>query len=66
MDKDTFEPLLLVELNDSSHKRADRRMRDEKVAAICRSAGLPLVTFWLNEDLSYIAVKKIIIKNILN
>ena len=66
VDKDTFEPLLLVELNDSSHKRADRRMRDEKVAAICRSAGLPLVTFWLNEDLSYIAVKKIIIKNILN
>lgn len=65
VDKDTFEPLLLVELNDSSHKRADRRMRDEKVAAICRSAGLPLVTFWLGEDLSYTAVKKAVMNSIL-
>ena len=37
VDRDTFEPLLLVELNDSSHKRADRKSRDEKVAAICQS-----------------------------
>ncbi len=65
VDRDTFEPLLLVELNDSSHKRADRRERDAKVAAICADAGLPLVTFGTDEDLSYAYVKKTVLKNIL-
>lgn len=65
VDRDTFEPLLLVELNDSSHKRADRRERDEKVAAICRLAGLPLVTFRMDEDLSFGTVKKAVRRAIL-
>lgn len=65
VDRDTYEPLLLVELNDSSHKRADRRARDEKVAAICADAELPLVTFWANCDLNYKTVKKIVEKSIL-
>ncbi len=64
-DRDTFEPLLLVELNDSSHNRSDRKLRDEKVAAICADAHLPLVTFWLNGDLGYSTVKKTVLKNIL-
>ncbi|MDE7464615.1 MAG: DUF2726 domain-containing protein, partial [Clostridiales bacterium] len=64
VDKDTFEPLLLVELNDSSHKRAERRDRDAKVAAICADAKLPLVTFWMNCDLSFKTVKKIVEKSI--
>ncbi len=64
-DRDTFEPLLLVELNDSSHNRQDRKDRDEKVAAICADAKLPLVTFWMNGDLSYNAVRKTVLKNIL-
>ena len=66
VDRDTFEPLLLVELNDSSHKRSDRVMRDEKVAAICEDAGLPLVTFWTDGDLSFQTVKKTVLKNIRN
>ena len=65
VDKDTFEPLLLVELNDSSHKRADRRERDEKVAAICADAGLPLVTFRTDDDLSYSAVKRTVLRAII-
>lgn len=65
VDRDTFEPLLLVELNDSSHKRADRKDRDEKVAAICNSAGLPLVTFWMGEDLSLNTVRKVVRRAIL-
>lgn len=65
VDRDTFEPLLLVELNDSSHKREDRQLRDEKVAAICEDAGLPLVTFWMDGDLSYSAVKKAVMRAIL-
>ena len=38
-----FEPLVVVELNDSSHMRADRRERDRKVAEILQKASLPLV-----------------------
>lgn len=65
VDRRTFEPLLLVELNDSSHKRADRRDRDEKVNAICRDAGLPVVTFWTDGPLDPQTVKKAVKKSIL-
>lgn len=65
VDKDTFEPLLLVELNDRSHLRADRQDRDAKVAAICSAAKLPLVTFWLDGDLSYSTVRRTVQKAIL-
>lgn len=65
VDKRTFEPLLLVELNDSSHNRADRAERDEKVAAICEDAGLPLVTFWMDDDISPSTVKRAVKRNIL-
>ncbi len=49
VDASDFEPLLLVELNDASHFRDDRVLRDEKVAAICADAGLPLVAFTLEQ-----------------
>lgn len=65
VDKDTFAPLLLVELNDSSHLRDDRKLRDEKVNAICENAGLPLVTIWLSDKLDFSAIRKIVLKNIL-
>ncbi len=65
VDKDTFEPLLLVELNDRSHLRADRQQRDAKVAAICADAKLPLVTFWMDGDLSYQTVRRTVLKAIL-
>ncbi len=65
VDRDTYEPLLLVELNDRSHLRADRQDRDAKVAAICADAKLPLVTFWLDGDLSFHTVRKTVLKAIL-
>lgn len=65
VDKETFEPLLLVELNDRSHLRADREQRDAKVAAICSAAKIPLVTFWQDGDLSYPTVRKTVLKAIL-
>ena len=65
VDRDTFEPLLLVELNDRSHLRADRQQRDAKVAAICADAHMPLVTFWLDGDLSFGTVKRTVLKAIL-
>lgn len=65
VDRDTFEPLLLVELNDRSHLRADRQERDAKVAEICKDAHIPLVTFWLDGDLSLNVVKRAVMKAIL-
>lgn len=65
VDKDTYEPLLLVELNDKSHLRADRKERDEKVAEICRKAGLPLITFWTDEHCDFRTVRQRVLKNIL-
>jgi len=49
-DAKTSEPLLLIELNDRSHERDDRRERDRKVAEICDRAKIPLVTF-LHDDM---------------
>lgn len=65
VDRETYEPLLLVELNDRSHLRADRQQRDAKVAAICAAAKLPLVTFWLDGDLDYRTVRKAVLKAVL-
>ena len=42
-DAQTMQPLLGVELNDSSHQRADRRKRDRFVLGVFDAVGLPLV-----------------------
>ncbi len=65
VDRRTYAPLLLVELNDSSHLRADRKLRDEKVAEICRKAKMPLVTFTVEESRDFALVKKRILSKIL-
>lgn len=54
----TYAPLLLIELNDASHLRADRRERDRKVAAICADADLPLITFTVQEAKNVPEVRK--------
>lgn len=41
-----FKPLLLIEINDLTHKQKDRIERDKKVSEICSMAGLPLIQFW--------------------
>ena len=53
-----FEPLVVVELNDSSHMRADRRERDRKVAEILQKASLPLVTLTPDNASDVAYVKK--------
>ena len=40
---DNLCPLLVIELDDSSHRQADRRGRDWQVDDIYRSAGLPVL-----------------------
>ena len=40
---DTLQPVLAIELDDSSHQRPDRVKRDEFVDAVFSTAGLPLL-----------------------
>lgn len=42
---DTLRPLAGVELDDSSHKKADRIERDRFVEEVFKAAGLPLIRF---------------------
>lgn len=43
VDKETWQPKLAVELDDSTHFRSDRQQRDQLVNDICRVAGLPIL-----------------------
>jgi hypothetical protein len=40
---DTLSPALVIELDDSSHERADRQERDTFVDSALASAGIPIV-----------------------
>ena len=40
--------LLLIELNDNSHNKYDRKDRDLKVKKICNDAKIKLITFYTN------------------
>ncbi len=40
--------LLLIELNDGTHKLKKRKVRDFKVKKICKAAGIPLIYFYTN------------------
>lgn len=43
-----YAPKIVVEINDPTHREYERRKRDEKVAAICEEAGIPLIVLWTN------------------
>lgn len=44
--KESLKPLLLIEINDKTHKTKGRRERDNKVKEICDIANIELITFW--------------------
>lgn len=41
-----YKPIVLIEINDPSHEKSDRKARDIKVKNICEEAGIQLITFW--------------------
>ena len=41
--RENFEPLLVIELDDSSHQRKDRKKRDVFVDKVYKSAKLPIL-----------------------
>lgn len=42
----TYKPIVLIEINDSSHNNSQRKKRDIKVKNICEEAGIQIITFW--------------------
>lgn len=57
-----YKPLILIELNDKTHKYKQRRKRDIKVNELCQKANLKLITFYT----SYANEENYIINRILN
>ena len=49
-DKENIEPLLAIELDDSSHLKMDRILRDELVDRIFESAKLPIMHVKFSEN----------------
>lgn len=47
-----YKIVLLIEINDATHLRKDRKERDKKVARICKKAKIPLVTFWVKDGIN--------------
>lgn len=56
--------LLLIELNDKSHNKKERKLRDEKVKDIVKEAGIKLITFHTNFPNKEEYVKNRILKEI--
>ena len=52
-DKESLKPLVLIELNDKTHKNKDRYERDLKVRDILKQSGIPLLTFYTNMPNEY-------------
>lgn len=51
-------PILAIELNDETHKQADRAKRDYKVREILKTAGLPLLTLYTDKTNEVDYIKK--------
>ena len=45
-------PIFLIEINDNTHLRKDRKERDKRVNKICKKAEIPLVTFWVRDGIN--------------
>ena len=50
--RDTQSPIVAIELDGSSHEKPDRIERDEKVASIFDTNGVPLIRFNVGENFS--------------
>lgn len=60
-DKNYISPKLAIELDDSSHDQADRVERDQVVDSILKNAGMKLIRFKVNENLSIDVIKECIL-----
>lgn len=59
-DEQTTRPLVVIELDDSSHQRSDRAKRDEFVDRACSAANLPVLHVPTNQKPDYRALAHLI------
>lgn len=59
-----YKLLILIEINDPSHDKSDRKDRDDKVKKICAEANIPLVTFWTKYGVNEEYIKSRLSKHI--
>ena len=64
VERATYKPKLLIELNDASHNKADRALRDQKVKAICDVAKINLIFLYTSQDYDINTLSKIVKKGI--
>ena len=53
-----FQLIVLIEINDRSHERPEKKKRDKKVREICREAQIPLIEFWTKYGIDHSYIKK--------
>ena len=47
-DKNTISPVLVIEIDDSSHNRTDRRERDVFINSVLEKCGIPIIHSTVN------------------
>ena len=47
-----YKPVLVIEINDKTHKKRSRKHRDNKVKYILKSAKINLLTIWTKDEFS--------------
>ena len=55
---------LLIEINDNTHNKTDRIIRDMRVNEICKSAGVTLVVFWVKDGIEKDKIGEVLSKYI--
>ena len=55
---ENYKPIVLIEINDDTHKPGERIKRDKKVKELCVEADIPLITFWTEYGINEEYIKK--------
>jgi very-short-patch-repair endonuclease len=65
-DKVNIKPLLAIELDDRTHEREDRKVRDDEVKRILHEAGLPLLRFGNHGSFEREEIRRIVLEKLNN
>lgn len=53
-----YRPIVVIEINDSTHNEYSRRVRDERVQKICEEAGIAIITLWTSYGINPDYIRK--------
>lgn len=55
-----YKPIVIIEINDSTHNSYNRRERDIKVKNICEEAGIKVITLWTKFGVNQEYISKVV------